>query len=111
MKADTFVKTMLAVIAGFLAVIAFRPWLMPPAVQAQSRDCYPLYFEPGTSMLRAPDATRQVVGKVAIDLRSGDVWGFPTLTQEPYPIDSTSTKPPTSHPIYLGKFALAEIEK
>jgi len=111
MKTDAFVKAMLALIAGFLAVIAFRPWLMPPAVQAQSRDSYPLYFEPGTSMLRATDGSRQVVGKVAIDMRSGDVWGFPTVTQVPYPVDSTSTKPPTSHPIYLGKFALADIEK
>jgi hypothetical protein len=40
-------------------------------------------------MLRAPDNGRQVLGKVVVDLRNSNIWGFPTLTQEPYSIDAT----------------------
>src|SRR5215831_18935454 len=105
MSSNLFVKSMLVLITALLATIAFRPWVSPQAVQAQSGDTYPLYFEPGTSMLLAPDGSRQVYGKVAIDMRTGKVWGFPTLQQESYPMDTTKTTPPTSHPFYLGKFA------
>ena len=63
-------------------------------------------------MLRAPDNGRQVLGKVVVDLQNGNIWGFPTLTQEPYPIDATgNTKAPTSHPFLLGKFDFAATNK
>jgi hypothetical protein len=63
-------------------------------------------------MLRTPDNSQQVYGKVAIDMRTGKIWGFPTFQQSsPYPIDVTKSSPPTSHPIYLGKFALADTQK
>ena len=35
-------------------------------------------------MLRAPNNGRQVLGKVMVDTRNGNIWGFPTLTQEPF---------------------------
>jgi hypothetical protein len=35
-------------------------------------------------MLRAPNNGRQVLGKVMVDPRNGNIWGFPTLTQEPF---------------------------
>jgi hypothetical protein len=112
MQSDRFMKALLLVIAGLLAVIAFRPLAAPRAVKAQAEDIHPLYFEPGVYMLRAPDNSQQVWGKVAVDMRTGKVWGFPTLQQQsPYPIDVTSPKPPTSHPFYLGRFALGETDK
>ena len=111
MKADWSIKLALAVIATALSAIAIEPLLIPHVVEAQSADAYPLYFEPGTSMLRAPDGSRQVWGKVAIDRRTGNVWGFPTMTQEVYPIDNTTTTAPTSHPFLLGKFALQDTAK
>jgi hypothetical protein len=49
-----------------------------------------------------------VYGKVVIDMRNGDIWGFPTLVQGPYPIDTASSKPPTSRPMYLGKFLFSD---
>ena len=110
MKIDRFVKMILLVIAGFLAMIAMRPYVTPPAVKAQP-EVYPLYFEPGTTMLRAPDGSQQVLGKVAVDMRNGNVWGFPTLSQDSYPAAGANTKPPTSRPFLLGKFALADTEK
>jgi len=58
-------------------------------------------------MLRTPDGSRQVLGKVVVDMKSGDVWGFPTLSSDPYPVDVTKAEPPTSKPIYLGKYDFA----
>src|SRR5271168_364875 len=111
MKFDRVVKFLLSAIAVSLAMIAARPYVAPPAVQVQSLDAHQLYIEPGTNMLRAPDASRQVFGKVVVDLRNGNVWGFPTMTQDPYPSTGTETTPQTSHPFLLGKFALNDIDK
>ena len=36
---DRYVKTLLTLIAALLAVIAARPWLEPPVVQAQIAEC------------------------------------------------------------------------
>ena len=78
------------------------------AVQAQSVPSPgTLYIEPGVQTLRAPNGSRQVLGKVFIDLTTGNVWGFPTTTDQPYPVDVTNSTPPTSHPFLLGKYDLA----
>ena len=111
MKIDRLVKCLLLVIAVSLSAIAIRPYIAPPTAQAQSGDGLPVYFEPGVTMLRAPDGSRQVLGKVAVDLRNGNIWGFPTLTQDPYPAAGAETKAPTSHPFLLGKFALTDMNK
>ena len=111
MKADWFAKLSLFVIAISLSAIALRPYLAPQVVSAQGGDVHPLYFEPGTYMLRAPDGSQQVYGKVAVDMRNGKIWGFPTFTQDPYPSNAMSSVPPTSHPFQLGKFALSDGDK
>ena len=111
MRPDFLNRILLAFAVALLAIIALRPMTTPTSVQAQSGDDYPLYFEPGVYMLRAPDNSRQVWGKVAVDMRTGKVWGFPTLQQNsPYPIDVTNTTPPASHPFYLGRFALSDTQ-
>jgi hypothetical protein len=110
MKLDRLVKFLLVVIALSLSAIALRPYIVPPSVEAQF-EVGGTYIEPGTYMLRAPDGSQNVLGKVFIDLRTGNVWGFPTLTSDPYPSTSASSTPPTSHPIYLGRFALADMNK
>jgi hypothetical protein len=111
MKIDRFVKILLFVIAVSLGAIAVRPYATPVAVLAQSGEVHAVYVEPGTSMLRAPDGSQQVLGKVVVDLRNGNIWGFPTMTQDPYPAAGANTKPVTSHPFLLGKYALADMEK
>lgn len=111
MTLDRFTKAMLIVIALLLGIIAFRPVVHAVPVQAQAREAYPFYIEPGYTMLRKPDGTSQVYGKVAIDMRNGDIWGFPTTVQGPYPIDTGKTVPPKSYPIYLGKFMFSEALK
>ena len=99
-----YTKVMLTVIAVFLGIIALRPLLAPARVEAQLNDRPYLYIEPRTTMLRRPDGQSQVEGKVVIDKRTGDVWGYPTSTSAPYPVNLTETRPPLSKPMYLGKF-------
>lgn len=111
MKADGLVKFLLFVMAISLGVIALRPYVAPAVVSAQGSEIHALYFEPGTYLLRAPDGSQQVYGKVAVDMRNGKIWGFPTFTQDPYPSNPTASSPPTSHPFLLGKFALSEVDK
>lgn len=102
---------LLLVIALALGAIALGPYIAPDAVRAQSGAPYPFYVEPGTQMLRAPDGSRQVYGRVVIDMRNGKVWGFPTNTGDTYPVNTIGTTPPTSHPFPLGRFAFEDTEK
>ena len=104
-------NVLLLVIAVALVAIAIEPLVKPRPAQAQVLADYPLYFEPGVYMLRAPDGTSQIYGKMAVDLRTGRIYGFPTYGQQPYPVDISTTKPITSRPILLGRFALEDTDK
>lgn len=75
MKFDRSTKLLLLIIAVSLTALASRPYVHPAPVQAQSSGLF--YVEPGVVMLRAPDGSQQVAGKVMIDMRNGNVWGFP----------------------------------
>jgi len=112
MKVDKLVKTQLTLMLALLAMIAIRPFVFPAASFAQSPHVSgSIYIEPGVTMLRAPDGSRQVLGKVLIDLSTGKVWGLPTTVQQPYPVDVTSSKPPTSVPFLLGKYDLSVVSQ
>ena len=111
MRTDAFVRLLLVIIAASLVSIAIRPVISTEPVLAQSGEGYPFYIEPGTYMLRAPDGSQQVYGKVVVDLRNGKVWGFPTMTQDPYPSNPMSSTPPTSRPFLLAKFALGDTDR
>jgi hypothetical protein len=111
MQVDNSVKILLFAILVALCAIALRPYIAPPEVAAQSADVGPFYVEPGVAILRAPNGSQQVLGKVVVDLRNGNIWGFPTLTQDPYPAAGAKTTPPVSHPFLLGKFALEDTAK
>ena len=102
---------LLLVIAVALVALAIEPFIKPRPAQAQVVADYPLYLEPGVYLLRAPDGTSQIYGKVVVDLRTGKIFGFPTYGQQPYPIDVTTTKPITSKPIVLGRFALEDTDR
>ena len=108
MKLDWFVKLLLAMSVLILAALVFRPFVQPAPVQAQAADSRSFYVEPGYTMLRKPDGSGQMYGKMMIDMRTGDIWGFPTLVEGPYPVDVSKAEPPKSHPMYLGKFVLSE---
>ncbi|MBV8630792.1 MAG: hypothetical protein JOZ83_07705 [Silvibacterium sp.] len=104
-------NVLLLVIAVALVAIALEPLMRPRPARAQVMTDFSLYFEPGVFLLRAPDGTSQIYGKVAVDMRTGKIWGFPTYGQQPYPVDVASTKPPTSRPIALGRFALEDTDR
>ncbi len=111
MKSHLFENFVLTAIAIFLGIIALRPLVMPPVVRAQGADKCGIYIEPGTHMLRAPDGKSQMYGRVMVDLCTGNVYGYPTMTNDTYPVDITSKEPPTSNPIHLGRFNLEAMKR
>lgn len=110
MESDRFVRAALMLIVAFLGLIALRPYVSPPAAQAQAPDLYPLYIEPDVHTIRVPDGTGEFFGKIIIDMRNGNVWGFPTGSRMPYPI-KLGNEAPVSHPVFLGKFDFAALNK
>ena len=111
MRKENLSVALLLIIALALVAIAVRPFWMPPAAAAQSGTVYPFYIEPGSELLRAPDGSSQVYGKVVVDMRTGKVWGFPTLAPQSYPSAGLQNKPPTSRPFELGRFAFEDTAK
>lgn len=111
MKKPNLTDVLLLLIAVSLIAIAVRPFIRPQPAQAQAGLPYPLYIEPGTQMLRAPDGSKQVYGRVVIDMRTGNVWGFPTGSTDTYPTNAMDTKPQVSRPFALGRFAFEDTQK
>jgi len=110
MKNISLTNFLLLMIAIALVTLAIRPYIAPRAVNAQS-SAYPFYIEPGTQMLRAPDGSKQLYGRVVIDMRTGKVWGFPTNTPDTYPVNPMDTKPQVSRPFPLGRFAFEDTDR
>jgi hypothetical protein len=111
MKNDTLTKFLLAVIALALSAIALRPYIAPHVAHAENAAAYPVYIEPGVQMLKSSDGSKQVYGRMVVDLRTGKIWGFPTMTTDPYPFNALNSKPQTSHPFELGSFAFEDMDK
>ena len=109
MHSDLYTKCVLTAIALLLGAMVVQRAATPPLVSAQSNGQH-LYIEPRTSTIRKPDGTQQVEGKVVINTQTGDIWGFPTLSGMPYPVDPTRSEPPVSTPIYLGRFDFSKIK-
>ncbi len=105
---DFYSKCVLTVIGFLLGVIALQPITRPVVASAQS-NVGQYYIEPGTNSLRAPDGSAQLQGKVVVDLKTGKIWGFPTLSTAPYPVDPTRSEPPVSSPMYLGRFDFSKM--
>jgi hypothetical protein len=105
---NRYTRFMLAAIVMLLALLVIRQYETPTTVRAAGDE---LYVEPGYTMLRSPDGLTQVKGKIVINLNSGEIWGFPTLVDGPYPVDIGGNKPPVSKPIYLGLFDLTAMRR
>ncbi|MBZ5508708.1 MAG: hypothetical protein LAO78_24875 [Acidobacteriia bacterium] len=108
MRLNFFDRVALGLATLFLGMIALRPLLAPDVAHAETPNSR-LYVEPGTHTLIAPDRSRQVQGKVMIDLTTGNIWGFPTAPDLPYPIDTLKAQAATSSPMHLGKFDLSKM--
>jgi hypothetical protein len=111
MRNDPVIKLLLSVIAIALVAIAIRPYMAPGPAQAQSAAAYPVYIEPGVQMLKTADGNKQVYGRMVVDLRTGKIWGFPTITTDPYPFNALNSRPQTSQPFELGRFAFEDMDK
>ena len=99
-------------IAVLLAVGAWmaQPSRSLPPVYAESDFSY-MFIDPGTTILRDPDTGAQIQGKVMIDRRNGDVWGFPTASSAPYPVVQSYKEPPLSKTLYLGRFDFSAMRR
>jgi hypothetical protein len=102
MMREWFGNVMLTLCAVFLLILILRP---AAQVQAQAGNG-PWYVEPRTVLVTDADGG-QVQGKVMIDLRNGDIWGFPTKSMLPYPVDPLRKDSPVVKPVYLGRFDLS----
>jgi hypothetical protein len=108
-----YTNVILTLIALLLAALALRPVTHPAPVLAQADEAR-YYFEPGTVGIRNPAGGSEGEGKLVVDLRTGDIWAFPTLLAGrgvPYPIDANSSKPPIVKPTLLGRFDLAAMRR
>jgi hypothetical protein len=102
-----------AILTAGIVILAGMVWQSNPItrpVQAQPLSTN-LYIEPGTVSIRNPDGGGTIGdGKMVVDLKTGDVWGFPTnLTGSPYPVDPINKTPPISKPVYLGRFDFSQM--
>jgi hypothetical protein len=103
MTREMYTNIMLTLVAGLLLVLALRP-----ATSAQAQEAHGnWYVEPRSVLLPSEDSATKVSGKVMINLRTGDIWGFPTNSVLPYPVDPLGKTPPVVKPVYLGRFDLA----
>ena len=108
-RVDLYTKAVLTAIALLLAVLAFRPIFSPSAVQAQA-DSPSLYIEPGVTTIQSPDGSYEGAGKMVIDLRTGDAWGFPTI-QAAAVHRMGASKTPVIKPSYLGRFDFSAMKR
>ncbi len=110
MKVLSLAQVLVLSVVAFLAGMSSHQWLVPARVAAQSQ-AYNFYVEPGSVAIQPPDKSGQFYGKLMVDIETGNIWGFPTIVASPYPMDAVHTAPPTSHPVYLGRYDLAATRK
>lgn len=109
MQRDLYLRVVLTLIAVFLGILALRPLLAPAGVRAQSDGgCSCLQFDPGVKQIVVPSGEASVPGRIAIDLRTGNVYGFPA---DPvgYPRRPADDRPAVSNPVLLGRFNLDKL--
>src|SRR5262245_38527280 len=107
---DLYTKLVLTAIAVFLGILALRPAVSPAIAHAQT-DSSNLYIEPGVVTIRKADGSYLGDGKLIIDRKTGEAWGFPTyVAGSPYPIDVLNS-PGTTKATYLGKFDLSTMKR
>ena len=107
MKPDVYTKAVLTVIAILLAVCAIRL----PVATVRADDFEPaLQFDPDVKQIDVPGGSASLSGRVAIDTRTGYVYGFPT-NGVAYPRNLQNSSLAVSKPIVLGRFDLSTLRR
>ena|SRR5882762_3193853 len=111
MKTDGWVKTGGSRSPFSLGMLPFRQLVWPLPAGAQSADAYPHSRWSRAHSCCGPRTGPEVYGKVVIELANGPVWAFlPASPTGAYPIDSTGTTPPVSHPFGLGRLVFGDAD-
>ena len=107
MKPDLYTKTVLTLIAMLLALCAVR--LPLAAVRADNFES-DLQFDPDVRQIDVPGGSASLSGRIAIDTRTGYVYGFPT-NGVAYPRNLQNNQIAVSKPILLGRFELDNVRR
>ncbi len=102
---------LLFVIAIALVAIAARPYVDPAPALAQSASAHAFYIEPGGADAAVSGWDRAGVWEGRCRPAEREGVGIPTGTTDPYPSNPLDSKPTTSRPFALGKFAFEDTEK
>ncbi len=105
MRFDFYTKAILTMIALLLAINAARLPL-PPAYAADIQ--HRLQFDPAIEQFAVPGGAASLLGRVAIDTRTGNVYGFPT-DGHPYPYSLQDNQPAVAKPVLLGRFDVSNL--
>ena len=105
MRFDFYTKAILTVIALLLAIIAAR-LPVPPAHAADVQ--HRLQFDPAIEQFSIPGGAASLLGRVAIDTQTGNVYGFP-IDGHPYPYNLQDNQPAVAKPVLLGRFDLSSL--
>lgn len=105
MKPDVYTKTILTLIAILLAVCVVR--LPLTTVRAEDHE-YDLRFDPEVRQIDVPGGSASLSGRIAIDIRTGYVYGFPT-NGVAYPRNLQNNALAVSKPIVLGRFEISNL--
>ena len=107
MKPDVYTKTVLTLIAILLAVCEVR---LPVATVRADNLENDLRFDPEVRQIDMPDGSASLSGRIAIDLQTGYVYGFPT-NGVAYPRNLQNHALAVSKPILLGRFDLNNLRR
>ena len=102
-RVDLYTKIVLTAAVLLLGVLALEPLLSPTAVRAET-GAPNLYIEPGLTRIPGPNLGPDTMGKLVIDLSTGDAWGFPTLF-------TNYREVAVSKPIYVGRMDFAAMKR
>jgi hypothetical protein len=102
-RVDLYTKVVLTAAVLLLGALAVQPLLNPAAVRAEA-EAASLYIEPGLTRIPGPNLGPDTMGKLVIDLKTGDAWGFPTIF-------TNYREPAISKPIYVGRMDFAAMKR
>ena len=102
-RIDLYTKVMLTAVVLLLGVLALQPFLSPAAVKAES-EAASLFIEPGLTRIPGQGPNSDTMGKLVIDLRTGEAWGFPTMF-------TNYRESAISKPVYIGRMDFGAMKR